>query len=83
MVLAKLDGSSAVERVLVSAWSFADNIIVARDLSYSFATKLKVLDINSVGQRSSGHAGNTFGLVVFRHSRVHARSCRGTRLRWR
>ena len=67
----------------MSAWSFADNIIVARDLRYSFATKRKVLDTNSVGQRSSGHAGNNSGFVVFRHSRVLERSCGRTKLRWR
>ena len=82
-MLAKLVLLCAVELVLVRAWSIADNIIVARDLSYRCTTNLKVLDLNSVGQRSSGHAGNNSGFVVFRHSRVLERSCGRTRLRWR
>ena len=83
MVLVKPDFSYAVERVHVSALSSIDNIIVAPDLWYSLATKFKGRAINSVGQRSSGQADITTGIVVFQMLRVHSRKCRAARIRWR
>ena len=62
----KPDFSYAVERVHVSALSSIDNIIVAPDLWYSLATKFKGRARNSVGQRSSGQADMTTGIVVYK-----------------